>query len=166
MLDDSSLNFIYIFPSRLCTMTPRPIDQHAVRLPQRSGLLPCLYVPVAARDANAIETYVGRIVQPLTPSSPSKALLVEAYEPDKLDGRLAIWAHPRAAVLHYPHQVWAHVDYNAYRRAYARAFPDVDLTCFVLDHVMNRRVAPLERIRVSKNCANLEAGEFKSWWSI
>jgi hypothetical protein len=152
-------------------MTPRPIDQHAVRIPQRSGLLPCLYVPVAARDANAIETYVGRIIQPLTRSSSSKALLVEAYEPDKPDGRLAIWAHPRAAVLHYPRQVWVHVDYNAYRRAYARAFPDIDLAGFVLDHVMNRRVARLKgfaylRIVPISRQANSSHGGLSEGWAV
>jgi hypothetical protein len=125
-------------------MTRRPIDQHAVRIPQQSGLLPCLYIPIAARDTNAIEKYVGRILAPLAPGSSSKALLVEAHEPDKPDERLAIWGLPEAAVLHYPRQVWVHVDYTAYRRAYIRAFPDVDLTDFVIDHIMNRRVARLK----------------------
>jgi hypothetical protein len=75
-------------------MTRRPIDQHAVRIPQASGLLPCLYIPVAARDADAIETYVGRIVAPLSRRSPDRALLVEAHEPEEPDGRLAIWGYP------------------------------------------------------------------------
>src|SRR2546422_111586 len=126
------------------TMTRRPIDQNAVRIPQMSGLLPCLYVPVAARDIQAIETYVGRILARLAQGSPSKALLVEAHEPEKPDDRLAIWRLPEAAVLHYLRQVWVHVDYGAYRHAYSRAFPEVDLTGFVLDHVMNRRVARLK----------------------
>jgi hypothetical protein len=121
------------------------MDQHAIRIPQSSGLLPCLYVPVAARDTNAIETYVGRILEVLSPRSPTiKALLVESHEPEEPDDRLAIWQHPGAATLHYPRQVWVHVDYTAYRRAYRRAFPNVDLTSSVLDHVMNRRVARLK----------------------
>jgi hypothetical protein len=91
----------------------RPIDPHAVRIPQASGLLPCLYIPVAARDANAIETYVGRIVGHLAPGPLNIAVLVEAHEPEKRDERLAIWSLPEAAVLHYPKQVWVHVDYNA-----------------------------------------------------
>jgi hypothetical protein len=109
-----------------------------------SGLLPCLYVPIAARDTSAIETYVGKILAQLAPRSASKALLIEAHEPEKPDDRLAIWGLPAAAVLHYPRQVWVHVDYSGYRRAYIRAFPDDDLTDFVLDHVMNRRVARLK----------------------
>jgi hypothetical protein len=118
----------------------RPIDEHATRIPKDSGLLPCLYVPIAARDIAAIERYVGRVTRQLTPRS-LKALLVEAYQPEKPDPRLAIWDVPEAAVLHFPTQVWVHVDYERYRPAYQRAFPDCNLTDLVLDHVMNRRVA-------------------------
>lgn len=89
-------------------------------------------------------TLLGRIVEDLSQRSPSKALLVEAHEPGEPDDRLAIWQHPGAAVLHCPRQVWVHVDYRNYRRAYLRAFPAVDLTSLVLDHVMNRRVARLK----------------------
>jgi len=125
-------------------MTRRQIDQHAIRIPQSSGLLPCLYVPVAARDTDAIERYVGRIVEGLSPRSTSKALLIQAHEPDAPDERLAISHYPGVAILHEPLQVWVHVNYTGYRRAYRRAFPDADLTNLVLDHVMNRRVARLK----------------------
>jgi hypothetical protein len=104
-------------------------------------------VPIAARDSRAIETYVGKIHTQLAPRSKRKALLVEAHEPEKPDDRLSIWSLPTAAVLHYPQQVWVHVDYSGYRRAYTRAFPDADLTDFVIDHVMNRRVARLKGFR-------------------
>ena len=152
-------------------MTLRLIDQQARRIPQRSGLLPCLYIPLAARDTNAIETYVGRIIETLALRSPSKALLVEAHEPDKPDDRLAIWAHPGAAILHYPHQVWVHVDYSAYRRAYIRAFPDTDLSGLVLDHVMNRRVARLKgftylRIVPISREANSSHGSLSEGWGV
>jgi hypothetical protein len=152
-------------------MTLRPIDQLAVRIPRESGLLPCLYIPVAARDTNAIEIYVGRILRGLARGSPSKALLVEAYEPEKPDDRLAIWTHPEAAILHYPRQVWVHVDYSAYRRAYIRAFPDVDLTGLVLDHVMNRRVARLKgftylRIVPISRAANSSHGGLSEGWGV
>jgi hypothetical protein len=43
----------------------RVIDPHAIRIPRESGLLPCLYVPVAARDAHVIETYVDKIMTSL-----------------------------------------------------------------------------------------------------
>lgn len=152
-------------------MTRRPIDQHAVRIPQESGLLPCLYVPLAARDTNAIETYVGNIVAPLTTGSPSKAFLVEAHTPEKADARLPIWDLPEAAILHYPRQVWVHVNYNGYRRAYSQAFPDTDLTGLVLDHVMNRRVARLKgfvylRIVPISREANSSHGALSEGWGV
>jgi hypothetical protein len=152
-------------------MTRRPIDQHAVRIPQASGLPPCLYTPVAARDADAIETYVGRIVARLAHRSPDRALLVEAHEPAEPDGRLAIRGLPESAVLHYPRQVWVDVDYGAYRRAYMRAFPGVDLTGLVLDHVMNRRVARLKgfkylRIVPISRAANSSHGGLSEGWGV
>jgi hypothetical protein len=158
-------------PTAQSTNTCRLIDPHAVRIPQASGLLPCLYIPVAARDKNAIETYVGRIVSSLAPTSPSKALLVESHEPEKRDERLAIWRQPDAAVLHYPRQVWVHVDYNAYRRAYIRAFPNLDLSSLVLDHVMNRRVARLKgfsyvRIVPISRGANSSHGSLAEVWDV
>lgn len=136
-----------------------------------SGLLPCLYVPVAARDINAIETYVGRILARLTPGSLNKALLIEAHEPEKPDKRLPIWGLAESAVLHYPKQVWVHVDYGAYRRAYFRAFPEVDLTGFVLDHIMNRRVARLKgftylRIVPISRAANSSHGGLSEGWGV
>ncbi len=152
-------------------MTCRPIDQHAVSIPQMSGLLPCLYIPIAARDTSAIETYVGRVLARLAPQSPSKALLVEAYKPEKPDDRLAIWDLPEAAVLHYPRQVWVHVDFSAYRRAYIRAFPDVNLSDLVLDHVMNRRVARLKgftylRIVPVSRAVNSSHGSLSEGWGV
>jgi hypothetical protein len=152
-------------------MTRRVIDQQAIRIPQSSGLQPCLYVPVAARDTNAIETYVGRIVEDLSQRSPSKALLVEAHEPEEPDERLAIWQHPGAAVLHCSRQVWVHVDYRNYRRAYVQAFPEVDLTSLVLDHVMNRRVARLKgfaylRIVPISRKANSSHGSLSEGWAV
>lgn len=152
-------------------MIYRPIDQHAARTPQRSGLLPCLYVPIAARDTSAIETYVGKILAQLAPRSPSKALLVEAHEPAKPDDRLAIWDLPAAAVLHYPRQVWVHVDYSGYRRAFIRAFPHLDLNDFVVDHVMNRRVARLNgftylRIVSISRAANSSHGGLSERWAV
>jgi len=67
----------------------RPIDEHAIRIPKNSGLLPCLYVPIAARDIPAIESYVGRIAGQLAPTALDKALLVDAYEPACIRGRVS-----------------------------------------------------------------------------
>jgi hypothetical protein len=149
----------------------RLIDPHAVRIPMRSGLLPCLYIPVAARDINAIETYVGRICRQLAPNSPNKALLVEAQQPEKPDARLAIWDLPEAAILHSPLQVWVHVDFRAYRRAYKQAYPDFSLAGLVLDHILNRRVARLKgfqylRIVPISRSANSSHGALSEDWGV
>jgi hypothetical protein len=122
----------------------RQVDQHAIHIPKNSGLLPCLYIPIAARDLNAIETYVGRIIMPLTTDATDKALVVEAHEPEKADDRLAIWRHPAAGILQHSKQVWVHVDFRNYRRGYMEAFPDFDLSGLVICHVMDRRVARLK----------------------
>ena len=149
----------------------RPVDPHAVHIPQKSGLMPCLYVPVAARDISAIETYVGKILEPLAKKSPYKALLIEAYEPEKADERLEIWGHPQATVLHHSKQVWVHVDYSGYRRAYRKAIQGVDLSDFVLDHVMNRRVARLKyftylRIVPISRATNSSHGGLSEKWAV
>jgi len=130
-----------------------------------------LYIPIAARDTNAIEKYVGRVVRQLTPYSSGEAPLVEVHEPGKMDDRLAIWDRPDAAILHYPRQVWVHVDYRAYRRAYICAFPDFNLIGLVLDHVMNRRVARLNgftylRIVPISREANSSHGGLSEGWGF
>ena len=152
-------------------MNLRPIDLHAAKMPWMAGFLPCLYVPIAARDSNAIETYVGQIHNQLTLREKQKALLVEAHDPEKPDARLPIWQLPTAAVLHHPRQVWVHVDYTGYRRAYIRAFPDVDIADFVIDHVMNRRVARLKgfqylRVVPVARAVNSSHGGLSEKWAV
>ena len=87
------------------------------------------------------------------------------------DDRLAIWDVPESVILHCPKQVWVHVDYRAYRRAYIRAFPDLDLSGLVLDHVMNRRVASLKgftylRIVPISRSANSSHGGLSEGWGV
>jgi hypothetical protein len=84
---------------------------------------------------------------------------------------LAIWNLPEAAVLHCPRQVWVHVNYSGYRRAYLRAFPNIDLSDLVLDHVMNRRVARLKgftylRIVPISRAANSSHGGLSEGWAV
>jgi len=152
-------------------VTTRPIDKHALRIPQSSGLLPCLYAPVAARDINAIQVYVGKIVRDLSRGEVKKAILVESYEPETPDLRLPIWLHPQATVLHQHLQVWVHVDYSSYRQAYIKAFPELEVKRFVLDHIMNRRVARLKgfqylRIVPISREANSSHGALSERWGV
>lgn len=153
------------------TPARRLIDQHALRIPQDSRLPPCLYVPLAARDIHAIETYVGTVVARLSRGSEAKALLVESFKPEPADTRLSIWSLPEAAILHHPRQVWVHVDYTGYRRAYRQAFPETDLSDYVLDHVMNRRVARVKgfaflRIVPISRKANSSHGGLSEGWAV
>jgi hypothetical protein len=152
-------------------MARRLIDPHATEIPRASRLVPSLYVPIAARDAQAIETYVGTIVQRSCRGSRDNALVVEAHEPEAPDLRMAIWKLPAATVLHHPRQLWVHVDFAAYRRAYVQAFPEIDLADFVLDHVMNRRVARLKgfaflRIVPISRAANSSHGGLSECWAV
>jgi hypothetical protein len=153
-------------------MNFRPIDLHAAKMPWMAGFLPCLYVPIAARESKSIETYVGKIQRYVSsPRSKHKALLVHAYDPEEPDTRLPIWDLPQAEVLHAPEQVWVHVDYSAYRRAYIRAFPDLDLDGLVIDHIMNRRVARLKCFRYLRvvpvgRAVNSSHGSLSEKWAV
>lgn len=152
-------------------MTYRGIDQAALRIPQGSGLLPCLYVPIAARDEQSIQKYVGRVAEILAEGQPHQALLVEADDPPAREERLPIWQLREVGVLHHPRQVWVHVDFSAYRRAYSEAFPGQSLVGQVLDHILNRRVARLKgfsyvRIVPVSRAANSSSGGLAEKWSV
>lgn len=158
-------------PSVDCSMKMRPIDPHAAQMPWMAGFLPCLHVPIAARDSRAIETYVGNISAQLAPRSKRKALLVGTHHTEKPDERLPIWRLPASEVLHHPQQVWVNVDYSGYRRAYIRAFPNADLTDLVIDHVMNRRVARLKGFKYVRvvpvlRAVNSSHGSLSEDWAV
>jgi hypothetical protein len=103
-----------------------------------------LHIPIAARDEDAIKKYIGTISEVLIKSEINKAILVQLESSPKINERLAIWKLEESQILHYPKQVWVHVDYSNYRIAYKKAHPEEDLTNVVLDHIMNRRVARLK----------------------
>lgn len=111
----------------------------------RYGLPPELHIPIAARDEEAITKYIGDITEVLVKSGTmNKAIVVQLDTIPKINGRLAIWSLEQSKILHSKKQVWVHVDFNRYRSAYQKAFPQEDLTGLVLDHIMNRRVARLK----------------------
>lgn len=105
-----------------------------------SGLL----IPIAARNEDSITKYIGTISEFIVKSNPTKALIVLIDEMPKINENLAIWNLPESKILYSFKQVWVHVEFNGYRKAYQKAFPEEDLTGFVLDHIMNRRVAKLK----------------------
>lgn len=120
------------------------IDHAAKDVARRRWVLPeCLHVPVAAVDEAAIRDYIGDIERILAFGSPSRALLVRAESLPLLDPSLPISKLPSSSVLHSPMQVWVHIRYSGYRRAYKKAFPCEDIDGKVLSHALNRRTADL-----------------------
>ncbi len=157
---------------KLPTMTSREIDLEAVLIPKNSGLPPCLYIPIAARDEAGIAKYVGPIVKTLSSHKIKKAFLVHADAPPEPEPRLPIWQIAESIVLHRSQQVWVHVDCKDYRAAYQMAFPEETLEKgTVLDHVMNRREARLKgfhylRIVPVLREVNSSAGSLVEKWGV
>jgi hypothetical protein len=136
----------------------------------RYALPLCLHIAIAARDEDALERFVGNIESELA-SGQRKALLVRAYDAPEADARLPIWEQPGSAILRATRQVWVDVECRGYRRAYATAFREQDLTGLVLDHVMNRRVARLKgfkylRIVPISREANSSSGGLSEKWGF
>src|ERR1043165_8276100 len=104
----------------------------------RWALPECLHVPIAAVDENAIATYIGEIEQILVDGSPRKALLVRTKEPPPIDTRFPIWDMPASSILHERLQVWVHIGFTRYRRAYRKAFPNEAIEGKVLSHALNQ----------------------------
>jgi hypothetical protein len=118
------------------------------------GLPPCLRVPIAAVDVEAIETYVGEIAESITGRDKSgtrrvNALLVRPHERSAVkDSGVKLWTCERAAEyeqqLFPDRQVWVHVDFNRYRRA-TLAFGISIRPIDILDHVQNREAIRMHR---------------------
>ena len=137
----------------------------------RYALPLCLHIAIAARDEDALERFVGNIVSELASRGQRRALLVRAYDALEADARLPIWEQPGSAILRATTQVWVDVDCRGYRRAYATAFPEQDLTGLVLDHIMNRRVARLKGFRYLRivpisRAANSSSGGLSEKWGV
>src|SRR5215203_640638 len=84
----------------------------------RSALPECLHVPVAAVDESAITSYIGHIEEVLSEGTPKKAFLIRTKQPPSIDPQLSIWELPASKVLHERRQVWVHIGFSGYRRAY------------------------------------------------
>lgn len=144
-------------------MSQAEVDTRAQLRSMQCGLPPCLHVPIGARDLDAIRRFVGNPTPLAQSDRVDCAFLVHMHDPPQLDHQLPIWTLQRSAILHEPRQVWVHVEFSQYRRAYQRAFPEADLTTFVLDHVLNRRSARIKgfqyvRIVPISRAANSSSG--------
>lgn len=136
----------------------------------RWALPECLHVPIAALDENAITTYIGEVEQVLADGSPRRALLVRAKEPPPIDRRFPIWDLPASRILHERPQVWVHIGFARYRRAYKKAFPDDAIDGKVLSHALNRRMAALmgfDYVRITPNSRGCNSSSgFSEQWGV
>ena len=87
-------------------MTRPEVDEKAVaRAIDSYALPPCVHIPVAARNEEAIRRFIGEIVSYVIPQSPHNALIVHTYDPPQLDPRLPIWELPESTILHSRRQL-------------------------------------------------------------
>lgn len=132
------------------------------------GVPECLHVPIAAVDESAVRNYVGDIVQKLGTRSSAGALVVRTYDAPPVDRRLPIWKLEQSSIFHQPLQLWVHVNYTSYRKAYRSAFPGEDIREKIMSHCMNRRVAALKgfqyvRITPTSRGANSSSAFSEGW---
>ncbi len=119
------------------------IDHKAKEKAAIYGMPPDVHIPIAARDKNSIIKYIGNI-EPVSNINPEMAFFVTTHSIPELNKKLPLWALRESEILHREKQVWVHVDYKGYRTAYIKACPEDDVKGYVLDHIMNRRVARLK----------------------
>lgn len=130
-----------------------------------------LHLPISARNQGAIENYVGSIVRELSAPNTNRAFLVYVPTPTSINKKLAVWDIPESTILHRNRQVWVHVDYRAYRRAYSKAFPNEDISLMVIDHIPNRKIAKVMgfnyvRVVPISRSANSSSGALAEKWGI
>jgi hypothetical protein len=152
-------------------MMPFLIDNAGREVALTQWALPdCLHVPIAAVDEAAITAYIGEIEEVLAGGSPRKAFLVRTKEPPSVDTQLPIWEIPGSKVLHERRQVWVHIGFTRYRRAYRTAFPDHPIEGKVLSHALNRRTAALmgfAYVRITSNSRGCNSSSaFSEHWGV
>lgn len=130
-----------------------------------------LHLPIAARDKESVTKYVGNIVAELSAPNTNKAFLVEVPNPTSINTKLAVWKLPESKNLHRKSQVWVHVDYGGYRKAYKKAFPNEDISSLILDHIFNRRMSKVMgfnyvRIMPISKEANSSSGALAEQWGV
>ena len=118
---------------------------------QTHGLSQDLIVPIAAADTEAIEAYVGTIRRCIPGRKrPINAIVVEAHRPNR-NPLVPLWQESEADQyyrrLHPARQLWVHVDYAGYRRAWARLGFEELTSEVVLDHIRNRAAVRLSGYR-------------------
>ena len=113
------------------------------------GLPPEMLIPIAGSDVASIEKYVGTVENVLVgKNGRTNALSILPYV-TSIEGveDIPIKSDPRRGDFEsrlFPvRQIWVHVDYGGYRKAYTKLGGSVIPDGFVLDHVQNREVVRL-----------------------
>jgi hypothetical protein len=111
--------------------------------PQTFGLPASLRVPIAARDFAAVEKHVGtptEILSGRTRAVNAIKVRTRAIPTELTDAPL--WSEPSGAaylaVLYPDYQLWVHVDFNGYRKAWIDLGMPPLGSGIVLDHIANR----------------------------
>ncbi len=112
--------------------TKRVIDINA----KTYGLSKSMIVPIAVRELEDLEKYVGKCTPIINNSL--NAFEVE-WEPFEKNENLKIWDIPYSENIHQAKQIWVDVDYKYYRRAYLKIYPNTKEK--VIDHIYNRKLA-------------------------
>lgn len=140
------------------------------------GLPKSLQIPIAAKDVASIRVYVGDIADTVVArSGRTNALKVKTRVPATLEPDISLWGHPRAEeflqALYPDFQLWVHVDYSGYRKAWGQLEMPLIPSGHVLDHLSNRkatrergyfqpyiRLTPVSR-EVNSNAGHQRGGE-------
>ena len=121
------------------------IDEHA----QKFGLPKSMLVPIAARSVDDVELYVGVINKKIiSRSNRVNALSVTPHNwPVQKESNTPLWRHEDSNEfeerLHPSQQIWVHVDYSAYRKAYMHLSNKPIPNGYFLDHIQNREATRL-----------------------
>jgi len=137
----------------------------------KGGMPESLHLPISAKDKESIVKYVGNIIAELSTPNTNNAFLVEVPKPTSINTKLAVWKLPESKVLHQELQVWVHVDYKGYRKAYLKAFPNENISSLILDHIQNRKMVKVMgfnyvRIIPISRGANSSSGSVSEQWGV
>lgn len=116
---------------------------------QRFNLPDSLIVPIAARDIPSINKFIGNTIDQIVGRNGRiNALLIKPHNwPIIKESNVSLWSHNNCDEferrLHPEMQVWVHVDYSEYRKAYFKlGMPNIPDN-YVLDHIQNREAIRL-----------------------
>lgn len=97
-------------------------------------------VPIAAKDATALEMYVGDFID-IDDAAPGEALLVEPRGRPQPNLAITFWSTHAVKAVHPDLQVWVAPTYNDYRKAWESVMGKIGDFNIVLDHLHNRELA-------------------------